>query len=141
MLFRSGDAAGTIASAADGWSDEVVQAYADRVIDRVAQQIPGLRDLITDRLVLGPRELESLNANLVGGDPYGGDCRVDQYVVWRPLTTATGHDTGVHGLYQIGASTHPGPGLGGGSGYLVADRLLAMQDSPMTKMVKRVTRR
>jgi len=136
-----GDAAGTIASAADGWSDEVVQAYADRVIDRVAQHVPGLRDLITDRLVLGPRELEGLNANLVGGDPYGGDCRVDQYVVWRPLTTATGHDTGVRGLYQIGASTHPGPGLGGGSGYLVADRLLAMQDSPMTKMVKRVTRR
>jgi phytoene dehydrogenase-like protein len=27
------------------------------------------------------------------------------------------------GLYHIGASTHPGPGLGGGSGYLLAKAL------------------
>jgi phytoene dehydrogenase-like protein len=29
----------------------------------------------------------------------------------------------VERLYHIGASTHPGPGLGGGSGYLVAKAL------------------
>jgi phytoene dehydrogenase-like protein len=29
----------------------------------------------------------------------------------------------VERLWQIGASTHPGPGLGAGSGYLVAKRL------------------
>jgi len=32
--------------------------------------------------------------------------------------------TPVKGLWQIGASTHPGPGLGAGSGTLVAQRLL-----------------
>jgi phytoene dehydrogenase-like protein len=26
-------------------------------------------------------------------------------------------------LYHIGASTHPGPGLGGGSGFLLANAL------------------
>ena len=31
---------------------------------------------------------------------------------------------GVEALWQIGASTHPGPGLGGGSGALVAQQLL-----------------
>ena len=30
----------------------------------------------------------------------------------------------IPGLYQIGASTHPGPGLGAGSGTLVAQELL-----------------
>jgi phytoene dehydrogenase-like protein len=30
------------------------------------------------------------------------------------------HRTPIARLYHIGASTHPGPGLGGGSGYLVA---------------------
>ena len=64
-----------------------------------------------------------MNKNLVGGDPYAGDCRIDQYAVWRPLASATGHKTPIKGLWHIGASTHPGPGLGGGSGYLVAKRL------------------
>jgi phytoene dehydrogenase-like protein len=31
--------------------------------------------------------------------------------------------TEVEGLYHIGASTHPGAGLGGGSGFLLAQRL------------------
>ena len=34
-----------------------------------------------------------------------------------------GHETAVAGLWHIGASTHPGPGLGAGSGYLVAKEL------------------
>ena len=35
-----------------------------------------------------------------------------------------GHSTPLDGLWHIGASTHPGPGLGAGSGYLVAKQLL-----------------
>ena len=35
-----------------------------------------------------------------------------------------GHATPLDGLWHIGASTHPGPGLGAGSGYLVAKQLL-----------------
>ena len=33
------------------------------------------------------------------------------------------HTTPIRNLHHIGASTHPGPGLGGGSGYLVAKAL------------------
>ena len=76
------------------------------------------------KIVLGPREIESMNKNLVGGDPYAGDCRIDQFAPWRPSATATGHRTPVKKLWHIGASTHPGPGLGGGSGLIVAQRLL-----------------
>ena len=49
---------------------------------------------------------------------------------------APGHRTPVEGVWHIGASTHPGPGLGGGSGALVAQQLL---EPPFTKrMVSRL---
>ena len=68
-------------------------------------------------------DLETLNVNLVGGDPYGGFCGVDQFFLWRPFRNSVNHRTPVARLHHIGASTHPGPGLGGGSGFLVAQAL------------------
>ena len=62
--------------------------------------------------------------NLVGGDIYSGSCALDQNLVWRPRPSLPGHRTPVDGLYHIGASTHPGPGLGAGSGTIVAHDLL-----------------
>lgn len=64
-----------------------------------------------------------MNVNLVGGDPYGGYCGIDQFFVWRPLKTSVNHTTHIRGLYHIGAASHPGPGLGGGSGFLVGKAL------------------
>jgi len=71
--------------------------------------------------------LETLNSNLVGGDPYSGICSPDQFFWLRPFAPANGakaHNTPISNVYHIGASTHPGPGLGGTSGYLVAKDLL-----------------
>jgi phytoene dehydrogenase-like protein len=119
-----GDAAGEIPIPADGsWTEEVREAYADRIIDRIAEHIPNLKQNIIARTVLSPADLESININLVGGDPYGGECSLDQYFLWRPLRALKNHQTPLKNLYHIGASTHPGPGLGGGSGYLVAKNL------------------
>ena len=121
----SGDAAGEI-NIPDGgaWTEEVREAYADRIMKRLTHYIPNLKDSIIARTVLSPADLETININLVGGDPYG----------WRlftgpvsscgdPLRALKNHATPVKNLYHIGASTHPGPGLGGGSGYLVANSL------------------
>lgn len=119
-----GDLAGIIDPEDGTWSPRVRDAYAERIIDKLQAHIPNIRSAEMARFVLGPAELEAMNVNLDGGDPYAGDCRIDQYALWRPLATATGHDTGVSQLWHIGASTHPGPGLGGGSGYQVAMRLL-----------------
>jgi phytoene dehydrogenase-like protein len=119
-----GDAAGEIPIPPDGsWTEEVREAYADRIIDRIAEHIPALKQSIISRTVLSPADLEAININLVGGDPYGGDCALDQYFLWRPLRALKNHQTPLKNLYHIGASTHPGPGLGGGSGYLVAKNL------------------
>jgi len=116
-----GDAAGEIPVPADGkWNDAVREAYADRIITRLSKHINGLRENIIKRVVLSPADLESININLTGGDPYGGACTLDQFFLWRPLRALKNHATPLKNLYHIGASTHPGPGLGGVSGYLVA---------------------
>ena len=62
--------------------------------------------------------------NLEHGDPYSGSLALDQNFLWRPFAQQPGHRTAVDRLFQIGASTWPGPGLGAGSGTLVAKELL-----------------
>lgn len=119
-----GDAAGQIEVPADGaWSPALRQAYADRVMGIVRQHIRNLSQATLKRVVLSPADLSSLNINLVGGDPYGGDCSLDQSFLWRPLRATRNHETPIKNLWHIGASTHPGPGLGGGSGFHLAQTL------------------
>lgn len=126
-----GDLAGEF-GCTGSWTPELTRLYAGRVLQRLEPHVVNLRSALVDQVVLGPVELEQMNRNLVGGDPYGGDCRIDQYAVWRPLAGADGHATGVEGLWHIGASTHPGPGLGGGSGFIVASRLT--RRSPVSRL-------
>jgi phytoene dehydrogenase-like protein len=119
-----GDAAGEIAPPADGsWTEAIREKYADRVEAILASHIEGFRDNVIARKSYSPADLEALNMNLVGGDPYGGFCGIDQFFLWRPFHGSVNHRTPVARLYHIGASTHPGPGLGGGSGFLVAKEL------------------
>lgn len=113
-----GDAAGTIA--ATGW-DAAKEAFADRIEAILRRHIRDFDAIRLARTAISPADLERMNVNLVGGDPYGGLCSIDQFFVWRPFPT--GAPGAVRGLIHIGASTHPGPGLGGGSGYLAAKRL------------------
>jgi phytoene dehydrogenase-like protein len=119
-----GDAAGEIEAPADGrWTEAVREAYADRVEKILSRHIPDFASLVLGRRCYSPADLEALNVNLVGGDPYGGACTIDQFFLWRPLRGSVNHETPVKRLYHIGASTHPGPGLGGGSGFLLASAL------------------
>jgi phytoene dehydrogenase-like protein len=119
-----GDSAGQIATPPDGaWTAEVREAYADRVESLLARHIENFAEIVIGRRVYAPSDLEAMNINLVGGDPYGGYCGVDQFFIWRPFKSSVNHRTYVPGLYHIGASTHPGPGLGGGSGHLLAQSL------------------
>jgi phytoene dehydrogenase-like protein len=119
-----GDAAGEL-DAGDGiWTDDLREHYADRIVARLGRQIPNLESSIKARAVLSPADLEAANINLTQGDPYGGSLALDQNFLWRPFPASPGHATAVERLFHIGASTHPGPGLGAGSGTLVAHQLL-----------------
>ena len=117
-----GDALGELDTTA-GWTDALARAYAQRAIDRIAAHADGLSEQILAVHVVSPWDLNGYNINAVAGDPYGGSAELDQSLLWRPLPASGRHRTHVNGLWHIGASTHPGPGLGAGSGHLVATTL------------------
>ena len=119
-----GDAAGELDVGDGTWTEGLREQYADRIQARLAQPIENLDSALLRRVVLSPADIEAANMNMVGGDIYSGSCSLDQNLVWRPRPKLPGHGTPIDGLYQIGASTHPGPGLGAGSGTLVAKHLL-----------------
>jgi phytoene dehydrogenase-like protein len=127
-----GDAAGELDIGDGTWNESLRERYADRIQARLARQIPNLESSILERVSLSPADLQEANINLVHGDPYGGSLALDQNFLWRPLASQPGHRTPVDGVWHVGASTHPGPGLGGASGALVAQQLL---EPPLTKRV------
>ncbi len=118
-----GDAAREL-DAQGEWTDSLKERFADRVILKLERYIPNLASALRKRVVISPRDLAQTNINLVGGDPYAGSCNPSQFFLWRPLPGLPHHRTPVQGLYHIGASTHPGPGLHGASGLMVAKELL-----------------
>ena len=118
-----GDAAGELDVGDGSWTEELREAYADRIVGRLGESIENLGSATLKRIALSPADLEALNPNLVAGDIYAGSCALDQNLLWRPFAAAPGHRTTVEGLWHVGASTHPGPGLGAGSGYIVAKEL------------------
>jgi phytoene dehydrogenase-like protein len=118
-----GDAAGEIDTGDGTWTEEMREAYADRIVERIGSHIENLKQATVARIVLSPADMEAANPNWVGGDIYAGSCSLDQNLLFRPTGATPGHETPVDRLFHIGASTHPGPGLGAGSGYLVAKHL------------------
>ena len=114
-----GDAAGQIT--ATTW-DDARDRFADRIEAVLSRHIKDFAAIKLARTAYSPADLAALNVNLVGGDPYGGLCSLDQFFLWRPFATGPAAPR-LRGFSHIGASTHPGPGLGGGSGYLAARRL------------------
>jgi phytoene dehydrogenase-like protein len=123
-----GDAAGELdglLNAGGGtWTEALRERYADRIQARIAAHAPNFEPSILRRVALSPADIEAANPNMRGGDIYSGSCALDQNLLWRPRPALPGHRTSVAGLWHIGASTHPGPGLGAGSGTLVAKELL-----------------
>lgn len=118
-----GDAAGQLDTSA-GWTAELVAGYVDRVLDLVEEHAPGTRAAVLQIKAFSPVDLEAHNPNAICGDPYGGSAELDQNLLWRPGPASANHRTPVKGLWHIGAATHPGPGLGGGSGHIAAQALV-----------------
>jgi phytoene dehydrogenase-like protein len=119
-----GDAAGELDVDDGTWTESLRERYADRIQARLAQHIRNLETAARKRVVLSPADLVAANVNLERGDPYSGSLALDQNFLWRPFPQSPGHATAIAGLWHIGASTHPGPGLGAGSGTIVAKQLL-----------------
>ncbi|HEV7526452.1 MAG TPA: NAD(P)/FAD-dependent oxidoreductase [Acidimicrobiia bacterium] len=89
-----------------------LDAYADRVIERVEAVAPGFRDSILHRQVIGPYEMEH-EYGLVGGNIFHGELSPDQMFHMRPAPGYADFRTPIAGLYQASSATHGGGGVTG----------------------------
>jgi phytoene dehydrogenase-like protein len=119
-----GDAGGSIDVGDGTWTEALRERFAERVHDLLRRHITNLDSATLARTTLSPADLQSANLNLHHGDPYSGATTLDQSLLWRPSASIPGHRTAVDRLWHIGASSHPGPGVSGTSGFLVANRLI-----------------
>jgi phytoene dehydrogenase-like protein len=89
-----------------------LDAYADRVIDRVEALAPGFKSSILHRQVIGPYEMEA-RYGLVGGNIFHGELSVSQLFHMRPVPGYADFRTPIRGLYQASSATHGGGGVTG----------------------------
>ena len=94
----------------------------ERLEGQIERFAPGFRELVLARRVFSPAELESMDANLVGGDIAGGAMDLRQFL-FRP--TWRHYATSARDVYICSASTPPGGGVHGMCGYHAAKLALA----------------
>jgi phytoene dehydrogenase-like protein len=97
----------------------------EKLEEQIERFAPGFRDCILARRVFSPAALESMDANLVGGDIGGGVIDIRQFL-FRP--TWRGYATSARDIYICSASTPPGGGVHGMCGYHAAKMALSRLD-------------
>jgi phytoene dehydrogenase-like protein len=99
---------------------------AERIIDRLSEFLPDLRECIVERAVFSSDHFAVMQA-ATNGDFTHGLIHPDQMIGNRLLVPGSAHATPIPGLYLCGASCHPGPGVtflpGYGAAYEVAEAL------------------
>jgi beta-carotene ketolase (CrtO type) len=119
-----------------GWTDELKNQVADRVINKLADYAPNVKDAIIARRVESPAELgERLGA--YKGNYYHVDMTLDQMVFFRPLPEIANYKTPIEGLYLTGAGTHPGGSISGMPGRNCA-RVFLNEERPVVQKLKEV---
>ncbi len=107
------------------WDHDDAERMADRMQARLEAYAPDLAARILARRVLGPREMEERDENLVGGAVNGGTSGLHQQLVFRPIPGLGRAETPVRGLYLGSAAAHPGGGVHGACGANAARAALA----------------
>jgi phytoene dehydrogenase-like protein len=97
----------------------------ERLEDQIERFAPGFRECILARHVSSPADLESMDANLVGGDIGGGALDIRQFL-FRP--TRGHYATSARNIYICSASTPPGGSVHGMCGYHAATMALSRLD-------------
>jgi phytoene dehydrogenase-like protein len=104
----------------NGCTVDMLQTLENQ-IERFA---PGFRDCVLARRVFSPAGLESMDANLVGGDIAGGAMDIRQFL-FRP--TWRHYATSARDIYICSSSTPPGGGVHGMCGYHAAEMALSAE--------------
>jgi phytoene dehydrogenase-like protein len=123
-----GDAAGQIGVGDGTWNAALTERFAERVLSIVSRHIPNIPSAVIAHAVVTPDTIARYNSNSGPGDPYGGAHDMAQSYLFRPLPAQPSHQTEVPNLFMLGAATWPGHGINGGSGYIVANKLLSQDN-------------
>lgn len=99
--------------------------FAPAIEQQIEELAPGFGELVLDRCIASPADLESYNPNNLGGDIAGGAHTLRQ-LLFRPVSGRP-YATPVPGLYLCSSSTPPGAGVHGMCGYWAARAALGQE--------------
>ncbi|MFN8545033.1 MAG: NAD(P)/FAD-dependent oxidoreductase [Candidatus Binatia bacterium] len=115
-------------------------AMAERILDRLCEFLPDLRECIVERAVFSSDHFAAMQG-ATNGDFTHGLIHPEQMLGGRLLVAGSAHATPIPGLYLCGASCHPGPGVtflpGYGAAYEVAEALATDRDAATRHPVAR----
>jgi phytoene dehydrogenase-like protein len=100
------------------------EEIGDLVLATLEEYAPGLQDLVEDRMVLGPPDLEQ-RFGLTGGNIFHGELLPDWLFDKRPATSWHRYRAPLAGLYLCGSGAHPGGGVCGAPGRNAARAVLS----------------
>jgi phytoene dehydrogenase-like protein len=101
------------------WTQADRDALYERTILTLETHAPGIRQLILHRQIMVAPDFER-EFGLPGGHVHHGELSADQIFFKRPVKHYADYRSPVSGLFQCGASTHPGGGVTGVPGYNAA---------------------
>ncbi len=117
-----------------GWTDELKNKVADRVVEKLAHYSPNLKYSIIARHVESPAEL-SQRLGFYKGNYYHLDMTLDQMLCFRPLPELANYKTPIENLFLTGAGTHPGGSISGLPGRNCA-RVFLHEQHPIAETLK-----
>lgn len=121
------------------WADDAqpaeLEAFADRLVQRVEDLAPGFADSVLHRQVIGPDTMQN-EYGLLGGNIFHGELTPGQMFHARPAAGFADLRTPISGLYQAGSATHGGGGVTGIPGRNVVGQIL--HDRTRSRWLRRV---
>ena len=99
-------------------------AVADLTMKTLEAYAPGFGDLVVDRQVITPEDIE-LDYGTMGGHPMHAEVDLSQWFEWRPMHGLGRYRMPLRGLYLAGSGAHPGGGVTGAPGQLAAQEILS----------------
>ncbi len=108
---------------AEGTWDDQKKAFGDNVINTIAEYAPNIKDIIIDRQVLTPLDLER-DFGLTQGNIFQGELSLEQLFFLRPVAGWAYYRTPIDNLYMCGSATHPGGGIMGANGRIASQVIL-----------------
>ncbi len=103
--------------------DEQKEAFGNNVIDTISEYAPNFKNIILNKQVLTPLDLER-DFGLSEGNIFQGELSLEQLFFLRPVPGYAQFRTPIKNLYMCGSATHPGGGIMGAPGRLAALEIL-----------------